>query len=65
MYYILQKNEETGKFEAWSKDGKIDSMDEKEVLQSFTQAVRLRGMLNVYLVKDVAVKIEVNVNIEK
>ena len=61
-FYIAELNRETGRFELWHSDDKVNEMyDESEALSSYERAIKLEGSKNVILLEEVIVDVKLSV----
>ena len=61
-FCIAERNKETGRFELWHSDDKVNEIyDESEALSSYERAIKLQGSKNVILLEEVIVDVELSV----
>ena len=62
VFYIAERNKETGKFELWHSDNKVNEIhDEAKALDSYEMAIKLQGVKNVLLLEEVIVDVKLSV----
>jgi len=62
-FYIAERNKETGKFELWMNENKLNEMyNESEALEMYEMVLKLQGQKNVLLLEDVRLDVELKVS---
>ena len=62
VFYIAEKNKETGKFELWNSDDKLHEINsESAALNTYENVVKLQGIKKVILLEEVVVDVELSV----